>query len=129
MEAGAAVISLTAEHEPSAVHDILVDDPAGARLAFSATDRCECSAKKEGPVFRYALSTIDAKAGTSIAVEHSIGTGAAMLDGKKAVYVQTGDTVRRWPSIASVGRENGLSIMSGVVLAVPRSPSGNCCGL
>ena len=129
LSVGAAAMPLSAEHEPTAVHDILVDESAGARLVFSATDRCECSAKKEGPIFHYDLSTINAKTGTSTVVEHNIGTGAAMLDGKKAVYVQTGDTVRRWPSIASVGKENGMSIMPGVVLVVPRSPSGNCCGL
>jgi len=126
---GSAETPLGPEHETAAVHDVLVDQQAGALLVFSAIDRCECSAKKEGPVFRYAISTVDAKSGKATAIEHGEGTGAALLDGKRAVYVQTGNSVRRWPSISSVGREPGEPIMPGVVLVVPRSPSGNCCGL
>jgi hypothetical protein len=129
MADGAAEIPLATEHEPTAIHDILVDERTGARLVFTAVDRCECSAKKEGPILRYAISTIDGKTGKATAVEHGEGTGAAMLDGERAVYVQTGVAVRRWPSISAVGTEAGLPIMPGVVLVVPRSPSGNCCGL
>lgn len=126
---GEAEIPLAAEHEPTAIHDVLVDARTGARLVFSAVDRCECSAKKVGPILRYAISTVDGRTGKATAVEHGEGTGAAMLDGKQAVYVQTGTTLRRWPSISAVGAEVGLPIMPGVVLVVPRSPSGNCCGL
>lgn len=108
MMPGADAISLAAEHAPCAVHDSLADDATGARRVVSATDRCECSAKREGPIFRHVLSTIGAKAGKSITVEHGIGTGAAVLDGTKAVHVQTGDMVCCWPSIASVGEDHGL---------------------
>ena len=43
--------------------------------------------------------------------------------------MQTGDTLRRWPSLATVGAEPGTPIMPGVLLVVPRTERGDCCGL
>jgi hypothetical protein len=75
------------------------------------------------------LSTVDPAQGRATIVLRGEGAGAARLEGKQAVYGRTGETVRRWPSIAAVGAEPGTSIMPGVVLVVPRSSRSDCCGL
>ncbi len=127
---GAADVRLPKEHADSAaIHDILIDKPSKRQLVCSTIDRCECSGKKEGPILRYAVSTVDPSTGKATLVLEGEGAAAAMLDGKGAIYIQTGDTVRRWSSIAAVGHETGASIPPGFVLVVPRSPRGNCCGL
>jgi hypothetical protein len=126
--AGGAEVALASEHgDRAAVHDILVDQRTGVRLVLSTIDRCECSAKDEGPILRHALSTVDAQ-GKAAVVLRGEGAAAARLDGKQALYVQTGDTVRRWPSIAEFGKQPGPPIMPGVVLVVPRTKRGDCCG-
>jgi hypothetical protein len=49
------------------------------------------------------LSTVDPAQGKATIVLRGEGASAARLEGKQAVYVQTSETVRRWPSIAAVG--------------------------
>jgi hypothetical protein len=126
---GLTEIQLDRRHaDAAAVHDILVDRASGERLVLSTVDRCDCMSEKEGPILRHVLSRVDAQ-GRATVVLSGKGPAAALLDGKQAVYLQTGDTVRRWSTMAAVGSEGGTPIMSGVVLVVPVSENGNCCGL
>ena len=114
--------------DATAIHDILVDRTSGIRLVLSTVDRCDCLSEREGPILRHVLSRVDAQGKVTV-VFSGKGPAAALLDGKQAVYVQIGDTVRRWSSMAAVGTEAGTPIMLGVVLVVPVSEHGNCCGL
>jgi hypothetical protein len=126
---GTTDVQLDPQHaDATAIHDILVDRTIGTRLVLSTVDRCDCASKREGAILRHVLSKVDAQ-GKATVVLGGKGPATALLDGKQAVYLQTGDTVRRWSSMAAVGAEAGTPIMSGVVLAVPVSERGNCCGL
>jgi hypothetical protein len=125
-----AEIVLSREHgDHDAVHSILVDRRGREGLVFSAVDRCECTNGREKALLSYVVSTIDLSAGKATVLLHGDGTGAALLDGSDAVYVQIGDTVRRWHSVASMRREAGIPILTGVLLVPPRSPRRDCCGL
>jgi hypothetical protein len=107
-------VPLPKEHADSgAIHDILIDKPSKQQLVCSTIDRCECNGKKEGPLLRYAVSTVDPSTGKATLVLQGEGAAAAVLDGKGAVYLQTGDMVRRWASIAAVGHAAGASIPPG----------------
>jgi hypothetical protein len=127
---GGSDVALARQHaDPQAVHAILSDGKSGTVIVFSTIDRCACDAKTEGPIFRWVASTIDLSAKRATVIMEGTGAGAALLDGGGAVYVQTGSTVRRWPSIATFGHEPGEAITPGILLVPPRSPRRDCCGL
>lgn len=122
-------VPLDPRHADAAtVHDVLLDPSTGARLVLSTVDGCQCGSKREGAALRHVLSRVTPDGKAAVLVS-SQGPAAALLDGGGAFYLQTGDTVRRWPSMAAVGTHEGEPILSGVVLVVPVTQQRNCCGL
>ncbi len=127
--AGSKEIPLDVQHTgPGATHAIFVDPTTNARLVLSTIDGCQCGGKHEGAVLRHVLSRVDAE-GRATVLMGGKGPAAAMLDGKRAFYLQTGDTVRRWPSMAAVGTRDGEPVMPGTLLVIPVTEERNCCGL
>lgn len=127
--AGSKEVSLDAQHTgPGATHAIFVDPTTDARLVLSTIDGCQCGGKREGAVLRHVLSRVDAD-GKATLLMGGKGPAAAMLDGKRAFYLQTGDTVRRWSTMAAVGTRDGEPVMPGTLLVIPVTEQRNCCGL
>jgi hypothetical protein len=126
---GEKEIALDPRHDDaSATHDILVDRSTGTRLILSTIDGCRCGAKEEGAVLRHVLSRVDAD-GKATVLTSGKGPAAALLDGKGAFYLQTGDSVLRWPNMNAVRTAEGEPIMAGVLLVIPVTEQHNCCGL
>lgn len=122
-------IALDPQHaDAAAVHDVLVDSSTGARIVLSTVDGCQCGSKHEGPTLRHVLSRVDVD-GKATVVRSGKGPAAALLDGGRAFYLQTDDTVRRWPTMAAVNANGGEPIMPGVLLVIPVTQQRNCCGL
>jgi hypothetical protein len=122
-------LALDPQHaDASAVHDLLADPSTGARLILSTVDKCQCGGKHEGPILRHVLSRVDAD-GKATVLTSGKGPAAALLDGKGAFYLQTGDSVRRWPNMNAVHTAEGEPIMAGVLLVIPVTEQHNCCGL
>lgn len=121
-------VALSAKHAgPLGTHEIFVEPKTGLRLVLTTVDGCNPK-NPEVPILRHVLSKVEPDGKVTVLVD-GVGPAAALLDGKQAFYLQTGDAVRRWPDLSSVGNGTGEPIMPGVLVVVPISPDSSCGGL
>jgi len=118
---GLRPIDLAAAHS-GRDHAISVSPDGRAAVVASTRDRCECI-KFEGPVFDYVVSTVDLATRKATRIAAGEGTAAAAFDPEGSLYVQLGDSLRRWTGV------DGEPVMRGVLLVPPEEAPSNCCGL
>lgn len=121
-------VQLAAKHGgPLGVHEIFVDRNTGLRWVLTTADGCDPK-NPENPILRHVISKVAPDGKATVLIEGK-GPATALLDGKQAFYLQSEDTVRRWPSLAAFGSGAGEKLMPGVLLVVPISENSNCGGL
>jgi hypothetical protein len=121
-------VALSERHaSPLGTHEIFVDAKTGLRLVLTTLDGCNPK-NPEIPILRHVLSKVEPNGKATVLLEGA-GPAAALLDGRQAFYLQTGDTVRRWPELSAVGNRPGEPIMPGVLVVVSISPDSSCGGL
>jgi hypothetical protein len=108
------------------VSTVLLDDDTA--LVVTSVSRCVCEQENEGDEHRHAVSVVHLGAKTASLVEQ--GPEAAFADaGPGGVYLQVGERVRRFASLAAVTKDGGAALPRGVLLVMPRRRPANCCGL
>ena len=123
-------VTLSTEHrDADAVHTVLQAKDGTELFVLSVVDTCRCKESSEGAVLTHVGSIVNVATKRSRAVMKGIGSAAAALGGDGALYIQDGDTLRRWPQIGKVGQDAGEPVMPGVLLVPARRPLHNCCGL
>jgi len=101
----------------------------GQRAVVVSSDAgCQCS-PSEATLYDHAVSIVDLATGHAAAFESGDGVAVAALDDGGAVYLQVGESVRRFASIDAMSAGPGEPLAEGVLLTVPRNADHGCCGL
>ncbi len=121
-------IRLSPLHEQMAVrHQVFYERASETALVITVGPQCQRATSEHQAGVPYVISVVSARTGQATVVAHGYGGAVVAFDGGGAVFLQTGETLRHWPSVAAMRREPGKLDMQGVLLSAPgTTPEGYC---